>query len=132
MSYDPGLPVARDRIRFTLGDMFDPELRPDEEYDALLSQFDERTATLKMAESLASQYAQDPSSVSLGGLSVSFSELVKNWQTLATVLREAIKADPVSLGQMISGRLERLEAEAQPEYRRPVDWLPGDEYGDAW
>jgi hypothetical protein len=133
VSYDPSLPTARDRVRFTVGDTASPELRPDTEYDALIAQYDERTATLKMAESLASQYAQDPSSISVGGLSVSFSDLVKNWQQLAAALRQAIKDDPAtSLSTLQVGRLQRLEDTGESEYRRPWDWVPDDDYGDGW
>lgn len=132
MSYDPGLPTARDRIRFTVGDTGSPELRPDTEYDALLSQNDERTATLRMAESLASQYAQDPSSISVAGMTISFSSLVSNWQQLASALRASLRENPATVTTLQVGRLTRLEQEPGAEYRRPMDWIPGDDNGDGW
>ena len=132
MSFDPNLPTPRDRMRFQLGDINIPELRPDTQYDALLSENDEATATMKMAESLASEYAQNPSSVNVGGVSVSYSTLVQNWQRIADNIRATLKTS-VATGGFDSGTLDRPGLyRSESQYRRPLDWYPNPRNGDGW
>jgi hypothetical protein len=116
-------------MRFTLGDIGDPPLRSDTEYDALLALYDEPTATMKMAESLAAQYAQNPSSVSVGGVSVSFSSLVSTWLKTADNLRAAGAGKTDAGSDVVSWTADRF-GDARSEYRRPLDWQPGDD--SAW
>lgn len=116
-------------MRFALGDIADPPLRSDTEYDALLTLYDEPTATMKMAESLAAQYAQNPSSVSVGGVSVSFSSLVSTWLKTADNLRAAGAGTVANGGGESSWVADRFGSD-RSEYRRPLDWSPED--GNAW
>lgn len=124
MSYDPTLPTPRDRVRFTLADTAEPPLRTDVEYDALITLYGETEATVRMAESLASEYAQNPSSVNVGGVAVSYSTLVQNWQAIAKKYGEGLAATRLTTGG--SGTLDRGEMTVvrKAEYRRPEDWYP--------
>lgn len=134
MSYDPTLPTPRDRVRFTVGDIYSPELRSDAQYDALITQYGETEAVVRMAESLASEYAQNPSSVNVGGVSVSYSALVSNWQAIAKKYAEGIPSGGGN-GLFTSGQVERvgMSPTYRGQYRRPLDWLPNEDlHGDGW
>lgn len=132
MAYDPTLPTARDRMRFTLGDISADPLRTDATYDALLAQFDEPTATALLAESLASEYAQNPSSVNVGGVSVSYSSLVSQWQTVAKRIRDSHVSTGVA--EFSDGQVTRVDGQTvEPEYRRSLDDIFRDDYrGPIW
>lgn len=135
MAYDSTLPTPRDRIRHRLGDIFSPPLREDVEYDALLSQFNETEALILMAESLASEYAQNPSSTSIGGVSVSYSSLVSNWQAIAKTAREALSQTQNGSSVLISGTVQRdgMNTPRTAEYRRSMDDLYRDDWdGPTW
>lgn len=128
-TYNPELVTPLDRMRFTLGDIYVPELRPNESYAALLLTYSEPVATMLMAESLASEYAQNPSSVSVGGVSVSYASLVSNWQAIAKRIRDEVAAggggsgDVTGFASVVVERFPRDDS----EYRRPDDWYPGAE-----
>lgn len=130
MAYDETLPTPRDRIRHRLGDIFSPPLRMDVEYDALITQYGETEALIHMAESLASEYAQNPSSVSVGGISVSYSTLVSNWQAIAKTARDALTQLGRGSSVLISGTVQRdgMTGLKDAEYRRSMD----DAYRDDW
>lgn len=127
--YDPTLPTPRDRMRFSLGDIYSPPLREDVTYDALLSINSEPLATALMAESLASEYAQNPSSVSVGGVSVSYATLVSNWQAFAKRIRDDLPGGLASgsFTDGVSGRFATVDG----EFVRPSGWFPGSD-GDLW
>lgn len=95
-TFDSSLPTARDRIRDLLGDTDATNpLRWDETYDANLVYYGDSEATViaKMARSLASQFAQNPSSVSIpGGPSVSWSSRVSTWLDLAKRFESSAEA----------------------------------------
>ena len=125
MSYDANLPTARDRIRHRLGDIYEPPLRPDIEYDALLSQHSETRALMLMAESLASEYAQNPSSASVGGVSISYASLVSNWQAIAKAAKQALDETEGTGGSTMSSGIVRRPGmdtrDGESEYRRGMD-----------
>lgn len=132
MSFDPNLVSPRDRIRHRLGDIYEPPLRQDVEYDALITRYSETEALLLMAESLASEYAQNPSSVSVGGVSVSYSALVSNWQAIAKSAREALDQIGRESSTMVSGIVERagMNTFDTSEYFRDPAGLDRD--GSSW
>lgn len=129
-TYDPNLSTDADLMRFKVGDSVvgldasgtEQALRPDAEYLALLALHgDWRLAAADMAESLASQYAQEPDSFSASGdMSVSWKERVKQWQWLAQTLRSEVAAEVAATSGIISVGTTRFDAvKWQQEYRDP-------------
>jgi hypothetical protein len=101
-TYDPNLTSDVDRMRFNVGDIrvgldtggIEQALRPDVEYLALLDLTQNwKLATAEMADSLASEYAQEPDSFSSSGeVSVSWGSRVEQWRNLAQRLRAEVAA----------------------------------------
>lgn len=89
MSYDDTLPTDMDKARALLGDIDEAdELRTDDHYEALLTRYDLNSTVAFVAQSLATEYARKPGSVTLpNGLSVSWRDRVAAWQALATQMR---------------------------------------------
>ena len=91
MSYDDTLPTDLDKIRALLGDTSNDaatELLTDDHIEAMLSLYSFNAATATMAMSLAARFAQEPDRVTLpSGLSVSWSERVKYWLSLASQMQ---------------------------------------------
>jgi hypothetical protein len=130
-TYDPSLSTEKDIVRFKVGDIDvttnadgrTNALRPDVEYLAVLDLHgDWRLATADMAESLASQYAQEPDSfTATGDMSVSWKERVKQWQWLASQMRSAVAAEDAALiaaASLVSVRPVRAWVDSG-EYRSP-------------
>jgi hypothetical protein len=119
-TYDSSLPTARDRIRFAVWDTDTAnQLRSDETIDAMIAEFGETAATAKIARSLANQFAQMPSSVTIpNGPSVTWGERVRAWLALA----QAIEADTggVSSAPLDDGFRTRSFA-TTTEYRHPLE-----------
>src|SRR6476661_5671709 len=89
MAYDDTLPTDLDKARFLLGDTSASELLTDDHIEAVLGLYPFNSAVAFMAEGLAARFAQNPSSVSLpSGLSVAWSERVKQWKALAQQMRD--------------------------------------------
>lgn len=135
MSFDPNLVSPRDRIRHRLGDIYEPPLRPDVEYDALLVQYSELEALALMAESLASEYAQNPSNISVGGVTISYPALVGmvgNWQKIAAEARAALAQLSTGVSHFSSESVQRdgITTSREGEYRRSMHDLDGD--GNTW
>ena len=86
-TYNPAHPTARDRVRANLGDTdVDPAenaLHTDAHMDAVLAAYGEALGQSALAHELWARFAQDPSSVGLTGLSVSFANLLDVWAELA-------------------------------------------------
>ena len=120
-TYDPALPTSRDRVRDQLGDIdVENPIRGDETYDAMLQEYeyDENKVIARMARAFASQFARNPSSVSIpGGPSVSWSDRVANWRQMA---KDAEAAVSVTTGIVISEQRQRDGQPTTSEYRR--DW----------
>lgn len=110
--YDSLLATAKDRMRHMLGDtdMAAP-LREDETYEAILTAYGETMGTAVLAEALAVEYAQQPTSVSASGVSVAWPDRVKTWQELAKRLRttELEVARTNALHLLGSGRPQRSD-----------------------
>jgi len=134
-TYDSSLPTARDRIRNLIGDTDATNpLRWDESYDAMLAHYgdNEAVVTAKMARAIASQFARDPSSVSIpGGPSVSWSSRVSALLDLAKRFETSEEAGggPDSYSDTVLVR-PGLEPDAR-EYRRSIYDFP-DPYGVQW
>jgi hypothetical protein len=86
-TYNPAHPTARDRVRANLGDTdVEPDenaLHTDAHMDAVLAAYGEALGQSALAHELWARHAQDPSSVGLTGLSVSFANLLEVWAELA-------------------------------------------------
>jgi hypothetical protein len=86
-TYNPAHPTARDRVRANLGDTdvvpAENALHTDEHMDAVLTAYGEALGQSALAHELWARFAQDPSSVGLTGLSVSFANLLEVWAELA-------------------------------------------------
>jgi hypothetical protein len=92
-TYSAALATARDRVRHAVGDIDSAnQLRADETIDALLALYGEPGATAALADGLASQYAQEPTSFGSNGLSISWGDRVKTWSTLASRIRSETAA----------------------------------------
>ncbi len=92
MAYSDTLETDLDKVRALLGDTSNDsatELLTDDHIEAMLGLYSFNAAVATMATGLAARFAQDPSSVSLpSGLSVSWSERVKYWMSLAAQMRD--------------------------------------------
>lgn len=121
-SFDLTLPAPRDRMRLMLGDTVAPGLRQNETYDQMLIAFGEAEATARLAEGLAAQYAQKPTSLSDDTGSMSWSDRVKTWLELATRLRAQAGGGPLGSASRAASRGD----EAIAEYLRPVSWVWND------
>lgn len=87
-TYVNTLATARDRVRHAIGDTDSQnQLRQDETILALIERHGEQGAIAALAEGLASQFAQEPTSFSSDGLSVSFADRIKTWTALAARIR---------------------------------------------
>jgi hypothetical protein len=123
-TYADTLPTALDRIRYALGDTtVSAPLLQDETITAAVTEWGETEATARLAEGLATRYAQKPSSVGLPGLSVSWGERVKAWWELARRTREGSATAAASGSNGGSVTTLRASEEERTEYRRP-EWVP--------
>lgn len=92
-TYDQTHPTARDRVRANLGDTAVtlgtttiPEgsyLHSNAHMDAVLTAYGEPLGQAALAHELWARFAQDPSSITLPGLGVSFANLLDAWIALA-------------------------------------------------
>lgn len=86
-TYDQTHPTARDRVRANLGDTevspAENALHTNEHMDALLAAYGEALGQSALAHELWARFAQDPSSIGLTGLSLSFSNVLDVWAELA-------------------------------------------------
>lgn len=86
-TYDQTHPTARDRVRANLGDVdvspAENALHSNEHMDALLTAYGEALGQSALAHELWARFAQDPSSIGLTGLSLSFGNLLDVWAALA-------------------------------------------------
>jgi hypothetical protein len=88
-TYDPTQPTLRDRARFYVGDtdMTKP-LLADEEYEALLSQYEYNTALAEILESLANKFSAYPDEYDeQGRIRVSWKNRGQAWLANAKRLR---------------------------------------------
>lgn len=116
-TFDQTLPTDLDWMRFILGDMnMDAPLRSDAQYQALLASSANRyLACAEMAESLASEYAQQPDSfTAVGDVSLSWRERVKTWEARALQMRQL--GGSASAGSGAASLLTVREYEIDPEY----------------
>lgn len=124
-TYNKSLPTALDRVRHLLGDTnVVPEtaaLRSDETYNALITRLGETGAVIEAAQGLATEYAQQPDSVSLAGDAFTWKDRVKTWQGLADRLKAAVAANAqaTAYGPTRVARTYRPEDQHNGEYRRP-------------
>lgn len=118
--------TALDRARFALGDTngravrrADGSMGPlleDEAITTMLVLYPEGEAVAKLAEGLASRYAQMPDHVTLDdGTSVSWRERVSNWTKLAATSRSESRA-LAAQATMGVARVRRAGYAAEPEY----------------
>jgi hypothetical protein len=131
---DPSFPL--DRMRMTVGDTtvgVDEEgneqaLRSDEVYLRLLAELvDWRLAAAEVAEQLAAEYAQQPTSFTRQGtMSVSWAERVRTWLATASRLRSAVAAEDTS--RVSSVAAWRDDGCDDSEYRRETPFTRW--YGD--
>lgn len=126
-TYDQDLPAALDRVRFQVGDTVvgpdddgvEQALKPDEEYLAVIAlTSSESEAIAVMAEALATQVMQDPDSYSeSGGISVSWSNRIRTWMSIAEAYRARALTAVSTYGTTLAHRPKR-DQDADPEYRR--------------
>lgn len=126
-TYDNSLPTAKDRIRNQLADIdMAAPLRPDEEYLAAIANAGsvtnaEALATLFMAQSLASEYAQLPVTISDDGTTLSWPDRVKTWQAIVSRIQAEIDSTRLIPGvdkTIKTVRPRRFGDDAYSEYYR--------------
>ena len=136
-SYDISLFTALDRVRHALGDVdATAPLRDDETIEAVLLLTGttptatvvtdaETLAVIDLASALAVEYARKPDSFSkAGGISVSWRERVKAWQTLASSLRASLASAATVMGTAAASiGVYREDGTVVSEYVR--DYGPG-------
>lgn len=123
-TYVNTLATGRDRVRHAIGDTDSAnQLRQDETILALITQFGEQGAIAALAEGLASQYAQEPTSFSSDGLSVSFADRVKTWTALASRIRS--EAAAATGNGAVAGVMAPAAVDTGSEYLR-------DRQGNWW
>lgn len=122
-SYDPNLTNAISRVRHTLGDVAEPGYRSDETITALLAEYPENQVTMILADSLASEFAMQPSNMSSPDGSMTWGDRVKGLQQLATRLRLEIDESVVEAAKDKLRSFVPVRADAEPftlsEYARP-------------
>jgi hypothetical protein len=91
VSYDETLPTDRDTARALLGDTSNDaatELLTDAHIDAALVLYPPLAQGVAfLADELSARFAQEPTSVSASGKSVSWGTRIQQWQALAARLR---------------------------------------------
>jgi hypothetical protein len=133
-TYSPDLATAKDRVRLRIGDIgpwtgSPPDqtgcLRPDETINALITASGEDGATAELALSLATQYAQQPDSMSADGASVSWRSRVDTWRALATAAGDAAAAGGTGSSRTATvSRAASRGDQTTAEYYRPPWWTP--------
>jgi ABC-type iron transport system FetAB ATPase subunit len=85
MAFSPDLDDAVSRVRFGVGDIAATELFGDAIYEALLlaASNNEVAATRSAAAALAARYANEPTSISSDGSSLSWGERIAQWNKIA-------------------------------------------------
>jgi hypothetical protein len=110
MAYDPALALARDRVRFVVGDTDDNNvLVPDATYNYWLDTagLTERQAVATIARYLISRYSQEPTRVSLpDGTTADFSERINGWTAI-------VNDPPDTTGETSGGK--RITRLARPQ-----------------
>jgi hypothetical protein len=115
-TYDPRLISPVDRIRFAVGDT-DPlaPLRQDESIDALVLLHGETLATAKVARSIASEFARQPSNLTIpGGPGISYASRVTSLQDLAKSIEGG--ASGATAGPAVDAVLDRGWDAGESEY----------------
>ena len=112
-------------MRHALGDTnAAAPLRPDSTYLGLLALYDEPTATTMLARSLANQFGQRATNVSIpGGPSIAFGDRVRSWLATADAIDKSTATGGSTSGTSQEIRIERFTTD-QSEYRRGWDDLP--------
>lgn len=90
MSYDDTLPTDKDKARFLLGDTSNDattELLSDSTVTSAITNYGYTSGVAFLASGLATRFAQQPGSVSVGGKSVSWPDRVRRWVELAAQMR---------------------------------------------
>lgn len=123
-SYDDTLPTDKDKVRSILGITDDTSeataLRTDEHIEAVLAwQGSIDGAVRYIASSLASQFAQLPSSIRSGPDALVWAERVKHWQELAQ------QGSPTGTGGGLTF-VDAVYSEAvtADEFSRPLEYQP--------
>lgn len=98
-TYDPNLTNPISRVRHMLGDVNSPGFRSDETITALLADYPENHTVMILADSLASEFAMQPSNLASPDGSLSYGERVKGLRQLATQLRLEIDTSIVEAAQ---------------------------------
>lgn len=117
-TYDPRLISPVDRIRFAVGDT-DPTapLRQDESIDALVVLHGETVATAKVARSIASEFARQPSNLTIpGGPGISYAQRVTSLQDLAKSIEGGGGASGATAGPATDTVLTRGWDAGESEY----------------
>lgn len=125
-TYDDTLPSDRDKARSVLGitDVSTAELAlvSDEYIDAVLVWKDGLDGAVAfIAASLASRYAQMPTSVSSSGKSVSWGERVRNWLALAASAGAGGITNVAALSQV---PIDYGTPAITEEFARPLEYQP--------
>lgn len=128
MSYDPTLPTEKDRLRQIVGDVSIPELRTDDEYEAVLSSYPFTYAVVVICESLASQYAVLPDEYDeQGRIRVSWRNRGASWLEIAKRYRNEQTAPPANAPQrnpVEIGTLNVNQAGYRPHQNTRLSWNP--------
>ena len=117
-TFDPALPTLKDHIRLTIGDRGpDTWLLTNETIQAKLDTLPYPEALAQLAEGLAAEFAQNPSSYSeSGSMSISWGERVKTWLAIADRARSGkIKTPALSTSRIPRGPMaaRRLAQQSQ-------------------
>ena len=122
VTYNPTLATPLDRLRYLLGDVdTDAALLPDATYTAVLGLYanDERLSAIQLATGLITRYAQEATSVSLGGISASYANRIKGWQDLIARLRAELASEATLANSGFDVlRPQRADDNERAEYRR--------------
>ena len=129
-SYNPALITPLDRVRHLIGDTQAPWLRDDTTILSLLATNSETGTVAILAEGLASEFALQPSNVSIpGGPGLTWGDRVKRLSDLAGRMRavEIAASNAVTTARLGSFAPVRGEpVDVVPEYQRPLLYFPGD------
>lgn len=123
MAFNPALPTLLDRIRMIVGDTSnDPEteLFPDETYNAKIAEYQNwKLAAAEMAEAIAVQIEQDPTSfTAVGDMSVAWTDRTRSLRATAARLRSEAASEGVTVSNVIESiPLVRDGAGRGGEYR---------------
>jgi hypothetical protein len=89
VAFDPMLQDPISRVRYAVGDTGEPPLEPDATYQAVIDTHGEDLGVAVIAQSLATKYAQKPTTISVDEGSFTWNDRIRTWLTLSQQVRAA-------------------------------------------